>query len=112
MALVVAADTRLAERHQELPIGAELAYHVASLDAGLGGGRPHIAFAIDVQAVRPDEHLGTEAFHHIALGIELVDRVMRLEPAIGQHAIDAEAAAACDWHRVGLVAADERPDAL
>jgi hypothetical protein len=121
-ALVVAGDAGLAECHQQLPVGAELAYHMTGLDAGLGGGRdrcfgggvgrPHVAFAINVQAVRPDEHLRAEALDHVALGVELVDRVVRLELAIGQHAIDAEATTACDRHRICLVAADEGPDAL
>ena len=82
----------------------------ASSEAGVG--RPHIALAVDVQAVRPDEHLRAEAFDDVALGVELVDRVVRLERAVGVHAVDAEAAAAGKRHRARLVAADEGPDAL
>ncbi len=120
MALVVTGDARLAERHQQLSVRAELAHDVPGPDPGLGGscdglvgrrvGRPHIALAIDMQAVRPDEHLRAEAFDDVALGVELVDRVVGLERSVGVHAVDAEPAAPGERHRARLIASDKGPD--
>src|SRR5579871_5638645 len=62
--------------------------------------------------VRPDEHLSAKAFDDIALGVELVDRVVRLEPAIRIHAVETEPAAPRGRHRARLIAADKSPDAL
>jgi hypothetical protein len=62
--------------------------------------------------VRPDEHLRPKAFHDVAFGIELVDRVVRLEFPVGKHAVEAETAAACGGDRAGLVASDKGPDTL
>jgi hypothetical protein len=119
---VVSADTGFAERHQQLPVRTEFPHHVPRLHARLCGrrdrvvgrriGRPDIALAIDVEPVRPDEHLGAEAFHDITSGIEFVDGVDGLELAVGIHAVEAEPAAARGRQRARLVAADEGPDAL
>src|SRR5262249_14531210 len=40
------------------------------------------------------------------------DRVMLLELAVRLHAVDAEPPASSDWHRVGLIAPDQCPDAF
>src|SRR3954447_6788938 len=60
----------------------------------------------------PDEHLGAKALDDITFRVELVDRVVRLQFAIGQHAIDAEPATSRDGERACFIAADEGPDAL
>ena len=122
MALVAAGHAGLAERHQHLAIGAELDDLMAELSACLCGhrdrvltrgiGRPHVAFAIDVQPVRPDEHPGTEALDDVALCVEFVDRVDVLDAAVRVEAVDAEAPAVGNGHRIGLIASDEGPDAF
>src|ERR1700690_1265134 len=62
--------------------------------------------------MRPNEHSRAKTFDGVALCVELVDRVVGLEPAIGQHAVETEPAAFCDRYRTGLVTPDEGPDAL
>ena len=122
MILVVSGNSGFAERHQHFSVGTELADDVPGLHAGLGGRghgvfggrvrRPHIAVAVHMHPVRPNEHLGAKAFDDVALRIELVDRVVRLELAVGIHAVETEPTAPCGRHRAGLVASDQGPDAL
>src|SRR5271166_1628590 len=42
---------------------------------GLAVGHPHIAVPVHEQAVRPVDQAGAEALHHLAGGIEFVDRI-------------------------------------
>src|SRR4029450_8982784 len=122
MIFIAAGHARLPERHQHFSVRAELADDLPAFYAAFGRrcpgifrctiGRPYIAVAIHVQPVRPDEHLRPKAFHDVAFGIELVDRVVRLESPVGKHAVEPEAATACGGDRAGLVASDKGPDAL
>ena len=79
-----------------------MAAGVACGNASAGGsiGDPDVALGIDVDAVGPDEHAAAEAFHHVAVGVELEDGV-----EIGIHALVAEAVGR------GGVATHDGPDA-
>src|SRR5205085_6676835 len=75
--LVVAAagDAGLAKREQKLAVGTEFENLMPlALDADAVGD-PDIAVAIDVQAVREDQHSGAEALDQLAGGIEFENRV-------------------------------------
>ena len=119
---ITAGNSGLAESHQDLSIGTEFADNVPRLHAGFGCnrhglfrrciGHPHITFPVDMHSMRPDEHLSAEALHDIPLRVELVNRVVRLEFAIRVHAVDPETAASGDRHGAGLIASNNRPDAL
>ena len=125
MDLVVAGDSRFAQRHQHLAIRAELADDVPGFDAGFrrGGdrrfrrrvGHPDVGLSIDVHAVRPDEHPAAKAALGSAIFVEPVDRIERLELAVGIHAVETEPAAGAvrrGRNRTGLVASNQRPDAF
>src|SRR5260370_42173651 len=109
-------------RHPTGSVGTELADAVPRPHAAFGRGchgvprgpvrRPHIAVAVDMHPVRPDEHPGAKTFDHVAFRIELVDRVVRLELTVRIHAVEAEPAAPCGGHRARLVPRDHRPDTL
>src|SRR5216684_2113873 len=117
MILIASCHSGFAERHQHRSVGTELADDVPCLHAGFGRGchgvlrgsvrRPHIAVAVDMHPVWPDEHPGAKAFDHVAFRIELVDRIVRLELAVRIHAIEAEPAASRGGHRARLVASDK-----
>ena len=82
----ISPHARLAQRHQDLAVGAELDDD-ASLVAFAGKllelvrarrarvGHPHIAVAIDVDAVRPHEHPAAKAPDLLPRLVEMVDRV-------------------------------------
>src|SRR5260370_20538118 len=120
MILIASRHPGFAERHQHRSVGTELADDVPRLHAGFGRGchrvlrgsvrRPHIAVAVDMHPVWPDEHPGAKTFDHVAFRIELVDRVVRLELAVRIHAIETEPAASCGGHPAPLVASDKGPD--
>ena len=65
----------LAERHQHLAVGAELEHLVAFAVAAEAVGHPHVAVAVDVQAVREQQQAGAEALQQLAGRIEFEDRV-------------------------------------
>ena len=69
-----AGDPRLAEGQQHFAFGAELDGRVALAVLALRVGHPHIAIAVDVDAVRKHEHAGAETLQIIAGLIELDDR--------------------------------------
>src|SRR5262245_44784477 len=120
MILIASGNSGFAERHQHGSVGTEFADDVPRLHAGLRGRRygvfgspvrrPDITFAVDMHPVRPDEHLGAKAFDDVALRIEFVDRVVRLELAVRIHAVETEPPAPCGRHRARLIAADKGPD--
>src|SRR5215204_3416452 len=122
MILILSADSRLAECHQHLSVRAELADDVAGFDAGLGccgdggfGARvgcPYVALAIHMQPVRPNEHLGAKTFDHVALRVEFIDGVVRLERPVRIHAVETESTSQGGRHRARLVTADKGPDAF
>ena len=75
----VSGDSRLAERHQDLPFGAELDDRVSlagdSFPArGDGVGHPHVSVLVHMEAVRKDKHPRAKALQKLARGIELEDR--------------------------------------
>ncbi len=95
----IARLTGRAERHQEFSLRAELQHRVA-LALGVGellqfgfGCRariddPHVALAIDIHAVRPEDLSRAEALHDLAVGIELDDGIdVRARAHIGAAAI-------------------------
>jgi hypothetical protein len=48
-------------------------------------GDPNVSIGVDIDAVRPYEHAATEALHHIAIQVELDDRVqVRIETFIAE----------------------------
>ena len=122
MVLIASGHSGFPQRHQHLAVGTEFDDPMPEAPAGLRRhrdsvlaraiGHPHIAFMVDVQPVRPDEHARAEALDDVALRVEFVDRVDVLDPAVLVEAVDAEPAAVGQRHRVGFVASDERPDAL
>ena len=81
MVRTTSRDTGRPERHQHLAAGAELDDLLPALVAArrsVGSdriGHPDVAFAIDLDAVGPDEHAASEARHHLAVRAEFVDRV-------------------------------------
>ena len=103
-----AFNARCSKRQQHLAGGAELDDDVAPLVAlrnAVGGhrfGHPDVAFAIDVEAVRPDEHAAAKGLRHLAVGSELHDGV-----GLGIAAFVAEAR----WI-LEAFAPDNRPDVL
>jgi hypothetical protein len=119
---VVARHARLAEREQNLAVRAELDDLMARLDAGLGRERhalrpdgvrhPDVAFLVDEEAVRPDEHTSSEALDDPAIGGELEDGIQRLDPVVRTEAVEAEPASGGYGHRAGFVTSNRRPDAL
>ena len=92
----IAPHARLPERHQDLAVGAELdddaslvafAGKLRELVGARGSrvGHPHVAVAIDMDAVRPHEHPAAKAPDLLARLIEMVDRVrVRAETARGR----------------------------
>ena len=82
----ISFHARLSERHQHLALRAELDDDAALLVFArkflqlLGGrharvGDPDIAVAIDMDAVRPDEHAAAEAFDLLARLVEMMNRI-------------------------------------
>ena len=82
----ISAHARLSQRHQDLAFGTELDDNASLvLFAGkllelVGArrsrvGHPHIPVAIDMDAMRPDEHPAAKAPDLLARLIEMVDRV-------------------------------------
>src|SRR5688572_24332033 len=102
MPLVAAWHSGLTQRHQHLPVGAELDDPMAEPAARLRchGDRfrtgavscPDIALFVDVKPMRPDEHARAEALDDIAARIEPVDGVDVLHAALFIEAVDAEPA--------------------
>ena len=73
-------DSRRPERHQHLPPRAELDNLMPPLPFRRPRradrvGYPHVAVAIDVDAMGPDEHPAAEARDYLAVGAELEDRI-------------------------------------
>src|SRR5262245_10871694 len=77
--LVVAGtrNSRLAKRQQDLALRAELEHLVALALHPEAVGEPDIAVAIDMNAMREDQHAGTEGLHQLAGCIEFQDRIKR-----------------------------------
>ena len=73
----------LAERHQELPVRAELPDRIALAVPDVEIGHPDIPVAVGEQAVRRGEHVGAEIGDHLAGGIEMEDRRQVQVPAEG-----------------------------
>ena len=82
----ISADARLPQRHQDLAFGTELDDHASLLvfagkflevfgGRGPGVGDPHIAVAIDMDAMRPDEQAAAKAADLLPGLIKKVDRV-------------------------------------
>src|SRR5262245_12966789 len=78
----IAGDARLAQRHQYLAV-------LAELDDGLAFAAfrdrvrdPNVAVTIDVEAVRIVHHAAAEFGLHVAVGIELHDRIERRATAV------------------------------
>ena len=61
----VAGDSRLAQRHQDLAIGAELEHLVTLHSPGIAVGHPHVALPVHMNAVRADEHPRAKALHNL-----------------------------------------------
>src|ERR1051326_3202709 len=89
----IALHARLAERHQQLAVGAEFESRTALLrrtrifldlirSRDTRVGNPDIAVLVDMNAVRPDEQSGAKAFDLLAVLVEMVNRVdVRAEAA-------------------------------
>ena len=84
-ALGVAGHALVAERHQHLAFRAELDHDAALAVPDPIVGRPDIAFIIDIEAMRLDEHIGAEAPHELAGRIELLDRVAAVRGTAVEH---------------------------
>src|SRR5262252_1828063 len=67
----VACRSGLAEREQDLAVGAELENLMAFAVLALGVGNPDVAVAVDKNSVRKHEHSGTETFHQVSGSVEL-----------------------------------------
>src|SRR6267378_1300113 len=76
----IAGDSRLAERHQNLPVRAKLENLLALSIFSLGVSCPHISVPIHKDAVRNHEHPRAEAFYQLAGMIKFEDR--RFGPAL------------------------------
>src|SRR5262245_55013565 len=70
----IAGDAGLAQRQQYLAVGTELEHLVALAVLAEPVGDPHVALAVDGEAMRKKEEPGAEALHQRAGGIELEDR--------------------------------------
>src|SRR5579863_2385058 len=70
----IARDSRLAKRHQNLPIRTELEDLLALSIAALFVGHPKVSIRIDRRAVRKIEHPLAPGFQKLARFIELEDR--------------------------------------
>ena len=93
-------DAGLAERQQQLAVGAELEHLWPLPSLAEAVGHPDVAVAVDVNAVREQQHSGAEALHQLAGRIELEDRVELRAVAVERHRrIRSATAAAIRPHR-------------
>src|SRR5205823_3359825 len=103
----IARHPRLAERQQQLAVGAELEDLMALAAFAEPVGHPDIVLRVDIDPVRKDEHAAAEGFHQLARLVEFEDRIERgVGAGIGAEARTEHPAltsrhAAWDFRRTG-----------